>query len=537
MSGPDVVRPQVIRPGLILRGGRVVIGDGPPVDALAWRDGRVVAAGSIEQVRAAAPRQPEVDLDGRLVTPAFVDAHLHCVQAGQVSAGLNLHGVASLAELLEQVATRVRADPSTRVIVGQGWDERSWPEQRPPSRSELDRAGGGRPAYLARVDVHSAVVSSALLDALPDITGAAGYSADGLLSQDAHHQCRGALHQLFSDAERRAAARTTLQAAATLGVAQVHELGGPHLGPLEDLLRVADEGAALGLQVIGYWGEQAGPEAFARMRAAGARGLAGDLCIDGAIGSRTAALQHNYSDLPGRGVRYLSDDEVTAHLVACTRAGVQAGFHCIGDEAVGAAVRGLRRTAEQLGPAPVRALRHRLEHVEMVAASDLATLADLGVVASVQPGFDAAWGGPDELYQQRLGDRSATMNPFASMQRAGVALAFGTDAPVTPLAGWQAVRDAVQHWRADERLSVLAAFEAATVGGYAAAGDDRTGRLRSGAPANLAVWETEPALLDTSTGLPRLHRGDPLPRCVATLVGGRVVFDRPGTGFELSARD
>ena len=510
---------------MILHGGPVVVGDGPPVAALAWRQGRVLATGSIEEVRAAAPGAPEVDLDGRLVTPAFVDAHVHAVQTGQVMAGLDLHGVASLAELLGRVADRVSTDPSTRVVVGQGWDERGWPENRPPTRAELDRAAQGRPTYLARVDVHSAVVSSALLDAVPDISGAAGYRPDGLLSQEAHHHCRGAMHRLFSDAERRTAARTTLRRVAALGVAQVHELGGPHLGPLEDLRRVAEEAAALGLQVVGYWGEQASPDAFARMREAGARGLAGDLCIDGAIGSRTAALRHDYTDATGRGVRYLSDDDVTAHLVACTKAGVQAGFHCIGDDAVAAAVRGLRRAAEQLGAAPVRALRHRLEHVEMVAATDLTTLAGLGVVASVQPGFDAAWGGPDELYAQRLGrDRAGSMNPFGSIRRAGVVLAFGTDAPVTPLAGWEVVRGAVQHWRADERLSVAAAFEAATVGGYAAAGDDVTGRIVDGAPANLAVWETEPALLDTSTGLPRLDPGDTLPRCVATLVQGRVAF-------------
>jgi hypothetical protein len=261
------------------------------------------------------------------------------------------------------------------------------------------------------------------------------------------------------------------------------------------------------------------------MRSVGARGLAGDLCIDGALGSRTAALHERYADAPGRGARYLSEDEVADHLIACTRAGVQGGFHCIGDDAVAIAVAGLRRAAEVLGEEPVRAARHRLEHVEMIDPADLPTLARLGVVASVQPGFDAAWGGPDELYVARVGPRAAAMNPFAALLRAGVRLAFGTDAPVTPLAGWAPVRDAVQHWRPDQRLSVAAAFAAATVAGHAAAGNDGVGTLAVGAPAHLAVWETEPALLDTSTGLPRLHPGDALPRCVATVVDGRPVFE------------
>ena len=509
---------------MILRGGHVVLPSGPPAAAVALADGRVLATGTEDEVRAAAPGATEVDLKGRLVTPAFVDAHLHAVQAGQAALGLDLHDVRSLAELLDRVRAAVGHTPPSAVLVGQGWDERGWPEGRPPSRAELDEAAGGRRAYLARVDVHSAVVSTALLEALPDVTGQLGYRPDGLLSRDAHHTARGRMHTLSGDAERRAAARATLRMAAARGVGTVHELGGPHLGPLEDLTRVSEEGHRLGLRVVTYWGELAGPESFARMRAVGARGLAGDLCIDGALGSHTAALREPYADAPGRGARYLTEDEVTAHLLDCTRAGVQGGFHCIGDDAVAIAVAGLRRAAEVLGDGPVRAARHRLEHVEMLDPDDLTTLARLGVVASVQPGFDAAWGGPDELYAQRVGPRSGSMNPFADLHRAGVRLAFGTDAPVTPVAGWEPVRDAVQHWRPDQRLSVAAAFAAATAAGHAAARDDEGGTLAVGAPASLAVWETEPGLLDTSTGLPRLHPGDPLPRCVATVVDGRAVF-------------
>jgi predicted amidohydrolase YtcJ len=163
-----------------------------------------------------------------------------------------------------------------------------------------------------------------------------------------------------------------------------------------------------------------------------------------------------------------------------------------------------------------------------VDAADFATLAELGVVASVQPGFDAAWGGPGELYEQRLGRRAATMNPFGDLHRAGVALALGTDAPVTPLAGWETVRAAVQHGRPDQRLDVATAFDAATRGGHLAARDDRAGVLAVGLPGDLAVWDADPALVEPVSGLPRLEPGDPLPRCVATLAAGRVLQSDPG---------
>jgi predicted amidohydrolase YtcJ len=319
-------------------------------------------------------------------------------------------------------------------------------------------------------------------------------------------------------------------------VATVHELGGPHLGPIADLGRVREVGAELGVGVVAYWGElaDADGEVLARARAAGAVGLAGDLCVDGAVGSHTAALREPYADAPldgpgeRRGVRYLDDDDLTAHLVACTRAGVQGGFHCIGDDAVAAAVEGLRRAAALLGADAVRAARHRLEHLEMVDRADLATLADLGVVASVQPAFDAAWGGPGELYEQRLGRRARGMNPLGDLRRAGVALAFGTDAPVTPLAGWETVRAAVRHWRPDQRLDLAAAFEAATVGSYRAARDDGSGVLVAGAPADLAVWDVDAELVDVASGLPRLEPGDPLPGCAATIGSGGVLWADSG---------
>ena len=510
---------------VILTGGTVVVPGRAPAAAVAVRDGVVVAVGTEDEVRVAARGERVVDLDGRLITPAFVDAHLHAVQAGLVEAGVELHDVGSVAELLARVRAYVARHPERSVVLGQGWDDRTWPEARPPTRAELDEAGRGRAVYLARVDVHSAVVSTALLDALPGVAGLTGFRGDGFLTQDAHHAARGGLDRLTTDAERRAAAATVLEAALSLGVGEVHELGGPHLGPLADLTRVSDGGRDLGLRVVTYWGEEAGADAFDRMAEVGALGLAGDLCVDGALGSRTAALVDDYADAPGRGALYLDADAATEHLRACTERGISGGFHCIGDAGVAAAVEGLRRVAHDLGADRVRAARHRLEHVEMVAASDLPLLARLGVTASVQPAFDAEWGGPEGLYEQRVGARSGTMNPFASMLHARVPVAFGTDAPVTPLAGWAMVRDAVRHQRAAERVRPAEAFRCATVGGHVAAGDDRSGTLEVGAPAHLAVWDVAPDGLDPATGLPDLTGDGPLPACVATVVDGRVAFD------------
>jgi predicted amidohydrolase YtcJ len=428
--------------------------------------------------------------------------------------------------VLGLVATYARAHPEAQVIVGQGWDEGSWADQRRPSREELERAGGGAAVYLARVDVHSAVVSTSLLGQLPDIRGEAGYSDSGWVTQDAHHRCRSLMDSLFSDAERRAAARAALHRAAQVGIGSVHELGGPHLGPVEDLRRIADVAAELGIDVVSYWGELAGDGSIATAARVGAAGLAGDLCVDGAIGSRTAALRQPYRDAATRGRRYLSDGDIVDHLLRCTRDGLQAGFHCIGDDAVSATVAGLRAVAAELGAGPVRTARHRLEHVEMLAPDDLSVLSELGVVASMQPAFDATWGGPGELYDLRLGQaRSTGMNRLGSLHRARVPLAFGSDSPVTPLAGWETVRAAVQHHQPDERMNPWAAFDAATRGGHWAAHDDAAGTLSVGSRASFAVWESDPDELRSVElgGLPTLDPGAALPSCAVTVATGRVV--------------
>lgn len=514
--------PQVYTGGLVYSGN----GSGVAEPAtLMVAGGRIRHIGDLATGRAFDGH--EIDLEGRLVTPSFVDAHVHTLQVGQVMAGLDLSGTPSRTALLDAVARHAEYRTG-QVIVGQGWDETRWPDRQTPTREELDRASGGAVVYLARVDVHSAVVSSALLDKLPNVREKAGFRPDGWLSREAHHLARDQLDSLFSLADHEVNARLALNRAASLGIGTVHELAGEHLCSWEELEVVRRVAAEIGLDLVTYWGGFADPETLQRGRLAGVAGLAGDLCVDGAIGSRTAALYAPYDDLdadaPDRqGALYLDADQTTEHIVACTLAGLQAGFHCIGDHGVAVAVEGLRRAAAELGAEAVRAARHRLEHLEMCSADDFATLADLGVYASMQPTFDAWWGGPDGLYEHRVGDRSRAMNRLGGLSAAGVPLALGTDAPVTPLDGWGMVRDAVHHWQPAEQLTVQQAFAAATVGGHRAGFDDASGVLAPGRPASFAVWDV--GADDLTDGLPMLTRGEPGPDCLRTVVRGRTVWD------------
>ncbi|MEV0243262.1 amidohydrolase [Streptomyces sp. NPDC050674] len=522
---------------VLLRRGEVHSPADPFATAMVVERGQIAWVGSEGAADAFADGVDEVvDLDGALVTPAFTDAHVHTTATGLSLTGLDLSGAPTLEAALARVRDFAAARPDDRVLLGHGWDAARWPGGRPPTRAELDEATGHRPLYLSRIDVHSAVVSTALLDLVPGVT-----HEDGPLTADAHHAVRAAAFAAVTPGQRTEAQRAALAHAVSLGIGTVHECAGPEISSEDDftgLLRLA--AAQPGPRVVGYWAERD----VTKARELGAAGAAGDLFVDGALGSHTACLHQPYADAAHTGTAYLDAAAVAAHVVACTEAGLQAGFHAIGDAAVDAVVEGVRAAAERLGLARIRAARHRVEHAEMLTPESIAAFAELGLTASVQPAFDALWGGEEGMYAQRLGgERARALNPFAALLRAGVPLAFGSDSPVTPLDPWGTVRAAAFHRTPEHRVSVRAAFTAHTRGGWRAVGRDDAGVLVPGAPADYAVWRTGELVVQApddrvarwstdprsgTPGLPDLTPGRDLPVCLRTVVGGRTVFVRPG---------
>ncbi|WP_435284255.1 amidohydrolase [Streptomyces koelreuteriae] len=522
---------------VLLRRGEVHSPADPFATAMVVERGQIAWVGSEGAADAFVDGVDEViDLDGGLVTPAFTDAHVHTTATGLALTGLDLSAAPSLEAALALVRDFAASRPDDRVLLGHGWDAARWPGGRPPTPAELDEAAGHRPLYLSRIDVHSAVVTTALLDLVPGVA-----RADGPLTADAHHAVRAAAFAGVTPQQRVDAQRAALAHAVSLGIGTVHECAGPEISSEDDftgLLRLA--GGEPGPRVVGYWAERD----VAKARELGAVGAAGDLFVDGALGSHTACLHQPYADAGHTGNAYLDADAVCAHVIACTEAGLQAGFHAIGDAAVDAVVEGVRTAAEKLGLARVRAARHRVEHAEMLTPDAIAAFAELGLTASVQPAFDALWGGEDGMYAQRLGaGRARALNPFAALLRAGVPLAFGSDSPVTPLDPWGTVRAAAFHRTPEHRVSVRAAFTAHTRGGWRAVGRDDAGVLVPGAPADYAVWHTGELVVQApddrvarwstdprsgTPGLPDLTPGRDLPVCLRTVVGGRTVFVRPG---------
>ncbi|WP_020501984.1 amidohydrolase family protein [Sciscionella marina] len=519
----------------LLTGGHIYTPGDPDATAMAITGETVVWIGQDGPARALYPDAEHRDLDGAFVAPAFVDAHVHATATGLLTEGVDLRAAGSAQDCLTLLRAAAAGVSEGGVLWAHGWDESGWPGQRIPSRTELDEAVGQTAVYASRIDAHSALVSGALLAAAPDVRESDGWSAGGPVTKAAHHAARAHAIGALSGQQRERAQRAFLAEAAAQGIAAVHECSGPEIAGRSDLAALLELGTRPELpDVTGYWGQRSVelPE--------GVHGLGGDLFVDGALGSRTAALRAPYTDAPGsRGTRYLDAEQIAEHLVDCTRARIQAGFHVIGDAALEEILAGFALARERIEGIAMR--RHRLEHLEMAGAEQIAALAELGVVGSVQPLFDRAWGGDSGMYTQRLGaDRASAMNPFAALAAAGVILAFGSDSPVTPMRPWEAVRAAVHHRTPGSGISPRAAFAAHTRGGWRAAGvdDGITGTLVPGAPATYAVWEVEELVSAPGDervqrwstdprarvpALPSLAEDSAPPRCLATVLRGATI--------------
>lgn len=504
-------------------------------DTIAW----VGEDSAAEVYRDAADRI--VPLEGAFVAPGFVDAHVHATSSGLLLTGLDLTSVRSREELLHRLRDECAARPEG-VIVGHGWDETSWADPTPPTRSELDTASGNRAVYLSRIDVHSALATTPLVRLAPDAVGAPGWHDAGPVARQSHHLLREAAYRGISIERRDEAQKAVRRHAAARGIVALHEMAGPGISSEEDLdsfLRLSEESP--GPLGIGYWGELASAGGLDVATRLGAVGAAGDLFVDGAIGSRTACLHEPYRDDPTtQGAAYLDPDQIAHHIGACTEAGLQGGFHVIGDAASAAVTEGLRRAAARVGADAIRRAGHRVEHAEMLSDEDIAVLTEYSVTASVQPLFDALWGGSGGMYETRLGrERAMAMNRFADLMTAGAPLAFSSDSPVTPIDPWATVRAAMHHSSPEQRISGRAAFAAHTRGGWRAAGEPHAGVITPGAPAHLAIWQAdsfEVRAPDTrvsgwstdprsgTPALPLLGEDAAPPVCLATLVAGTPVF-------------
>jgi predicted amidohydrolase YtcJ len=496
--------------------------------AVLVHDGSITAVAPAAEV-ASLGADRVVDLGDVTLLPGFVDSHVHLTATGLGLHGANLRGARSAVELLERVRAAAERSPAG-LVWGDGYDETGFASPELPGPDALRAAAGGRQVFLSRVDGHQGLATLGLL-AGAGALGAAGCDRGpdgeptGVVRDDANHRTRRhALGQL-SDATLVAAQEQALALAARRGVVCVHEMGGPDVSSRRDFELLLGRLEELPLRVVPYWGAFELDYVLERELSQ----IGGDLFLDGSLGSHTAALSTPYTDWPeALGSLYHDDAELTELYVRATQAGIQVGVHAIGDRAIGQALRCARRAVRTVGHAPFAACRHRIEHLELLGLDGADRMAELGLAAGVQPAFDAAWGGPEGMYEQRLGSRRAkSMNLFADLWRRGVPMGGSSDSGVTPLNPWHGVAAAVHHHRASQRLGLPVALELFTLGNRVLARQERTtGRIQPGQRADLTAFPGDVLATDPS----KLEQVD----AVFTMVGGRLAHGPTELAMEVA---
>ncbi len=526
---------------ILIHGGPIHTGVDtvPTAQAVLIRDDRILFVGDLKTAKAkAAKGVQDIDLKGAAAYPGFVDAHAHLTGIGLRELTLNLDQVKSVAELVASVKAYAAAHPEG-AIYGRGWIETHWPEKRFPTRADLDAAAPGRIIVLGRSDGHASVASTAAL-AKAGITAATAAPAggqilkgtdgapDGMLIDHAQDLIEGVIPPPSEDLKREAL-RKAGQLYASRGWTGLDNMS----VMADDLALLRDEAAkgAFHIRVDNYMDPSGAAEVLAKGPQTDTTGLIRTrgikLYMDGALGSRGAALLEPYSDAEGLGLILTPRDQGLALMKQAKAAGAQVAMHAIGDRGNRLVLDWFDETLKDKNGAGDKAARWRIEHAQIVADTDLPRFAKLGVIASMQPSHAI---GDLFFAPARLGkDRLHEGYRWKDFLTAGVVVAAGSDAPVEVgdprIEFYAAVHRhsldgfANADWHLDEAVTRAQALKMLTLApAYAVFREKELGTLEAGKKADVTAFSK-----DFMTVEPKeILTAQP----VLTVVDGKVVFQR-----------
>ena len=507
---------------LVIANGRVWTGDRarPWAEALAIDGDRIRAVGSLHEVRTATPDRRELDAGGGLVTPGFIDAHIHVVAGGFRLASVQLRHTSSRDQLAASLQSFAATRPPGAWITGGDWDHQRWGGVL-PERSWIDAATPAHPVWITRLDGHMGLANSAALR-LAGVDTRTLDVAGGEIVRDASGAPTGLLKDnatllvtrvipAASPRDEDAALDAAMHYLSRCGVTSAHHMGSIPPGQSWEELAIFDRARDAGrLRVrlrttvpLESWRE------LRDLIASGARG--GDdgrgdewlrigalkTFVDGSLGSHTAAFHAPYDDAPGCGLLVNDIGELRRWIRDADAAGLQISAHAIGDRANTLILDLFEEITRLNGP---RDRRLRVEHAQHLRPDDIHRFSAAGVIASMQPYHavdDGRWA------ERAIGlTRARTSFAWRSLADAGARLAFGSDwfvAPPVVVAGLaaavtrQTLDGGHPHaWIPEQRLSLEQALRAYTVdAAFAAFDEKRLGQLVPGHLADVAVLDRD----------------------------------------------
>jgi predicted amidohydrolase YtcJ len=510
---------------------RALAPGGQPADAVAVRDGLIVAVGVGADVAGdlGGAKTEVVDLAGRALLPGFQDAHVHPAFAGVTMIGCNLIGSASLEEAIGRIKAYAAAHPEKEWISGGGW-RMEWFERGTPSRHQLDAVTGGRPAFLLNRDCHGGWANSRAIE-LAGFDASTPDPPDGRFEREADGSLQGTLHEGAADLMGAIVAKPTFDerlAGLLLAQRHMHERGvtgwqdaivGSYLGsqdPLPVYLAAARSGQ-LTARVRGalWWERSRGADQVDDLLGRREAGQAGrfsastvKIMQDGVAENYTAGMLEPYLDACGcqtseRGLSHIDPQELREHVTALDALGFQVHFHAIGDRAVRECLDAIAAAVAANGPSDHR---HHIAHLQVVHPDDVPRFASLGVTANMQALWAAHEPQMDQLTIPFLGpERAWRQYVFGDLVRAGARLAAGSDWAVTSANPLRALHVAVNRslreatgsqaepFLPGQSLDLAEAAAAYTIGSaYVNHLDDVTGSVERGKAADLVVLDRDP---------------------------------------------
>ncbi|HAE39626.1 MAG TPA: hypothetical protein DCG57_13470 [Candidatus Riflebacteria bacterium] len=450
-------------------------------DSMLVENGRIVKTGY--QLTSSQTDLQTTDLQKSTVLAAFSDAHVHMTQTGIALSGVQLEPADSLDSVFSLLGAESKRN---EFVLGWGLQETRLKERRLPTCAELDRICPKNFVWAARQDLHSAVLNTSALQWARTIISNLSAPA-GLVTGSDYNLLSYKLIDRLPATFKQNGLKLVQQRCFSKGVASIHALEGSRESTA-DTAAVASFANNSALRTTIY--HQSGDPTLALKQ--GWRGMGGCLLVDGSLGTRTAALTQPYADAASSsGNLYLSADDIAELLTTARKHQLHLALHAIGDRAIDL-VSASYTWANQKWGKP--AIADRIEHFIMPSDKAIRQARDNATHICVQPAFDYYWGGPDQLYAQRLGrERASCLNPFKTMLDLGIQLAAGSDSPVTPIDPMLGIAALVHHSNPEERLRLNSALALFISEPHKLAGDSLIrGHLKPGYHADFICLDQDP---------------------------------------------
>jgi hypothetical protein len=524
----------------------------PRAQAIAVRGQRIIFVGSNRGAEKYIGKNTRViDLGGHTVVPGLTDSHYHLSGVGMRELELNLEGAASLEEFLARVKARVDQTAPGQWVTGRGWIETFWKPPAFPTRWDLDEISPNNPLFLTRADGHGAVANSLALKIAGIDRNTPSPFGGEIMKDKQTGEPNGILLDRAQELVTRHIPRRTeaeLERAIILGAQRSIQMGwcqiqnaGTSYAEMELIKKLCAEGK-IKLRIYNAI-RGVGPDALRLIRQGPIIGAFDNrftvrtikIVLDGALGSKGAALLEPYKDHDTSGLLTYKQEEVMPVLIEALRRGIQIETHAIGDRANRTILDWYEKAFRAVPPnqRKIRNPRWRVEHAQIVHPSDIPRFARLGVLPSMQPSHAISdlHFAPSRLGLERLKGAYA----WRSFLKSGSIIAGGSDAPVErgdPMIEFYAAvarKDlkgfSAEGWHPEERVSRQEALKMFTIwAAYAAFEEKLRGSIEVGKLADLTV------LSDDIMKIPELEI--PKVRCLMTVIGGQIVFDKLTEGDE-----